>query len=158
MQQKFRHYANLNYLSTDLDDPWVMTHMDIMAIPLPDNHFDCIICYHVLEHIADDRQALKELFRVLKPDGWAIIQSPIDMNRETTLEDPLVTTPEDRRKLFGQDDHVRVYGRDYIERLREAGFYVTPDTFVKQLSNKMIEKFGLIKEEILFICKKPIIF
>ena len=158
MQQKFRHYANLNYLSTDLDDPWVMTHMDIMAIPLPDNHFDCIICYHVLEHIADDRQALKELFRVLKPDGWAILQSPIDVNRETTLEDPRVTTPEAHRKLFGQDDHLRVYGRDYIERLREAGFHVTPDTFIQQLSNKMIDKFGLIKEEILFICRKPIIF
>jgi SAM-dependent methyltransferase len=157
MQQKFRHYANLDYLSTGLDDPWVMTHVNIMAIPLPDNHFDCIICYHVLEHIADDRQAMKELFRVLKPDGWAILQSPVDMTRETTLEDPRLTTSEDRRNLFGQDDHLRVYGRDYIERLREAGFYATPDTFVQQFSDKTIDKFGLMKEEVLFICKKPFI-
>jgi SAM-dependent methyltransferase len=111
----------------------------------------------VLEHIADDRQALKELFRVLKPDRWAILQSPIDMTREITLEDPRVTTPEDRQKLFGQDDHLRVYGRDYIERRKEVGFFVTPDTFVQQLSNKMIDKFGLMKEEVLFICKKPVI-
>ncbi len=157
MQQKFRHHSNLDYLSTSLDDPWVITHMDIMAIPLPDNHFDCIICYHVLEHITDDRQALRELFRVLKPDGWAILQSPIDITRKITLEDPRVTTPEDRQNLFGQEDHVRVYGCDYIERLRKAGFYVTPDIFVQELSNEMIDKFGLIKEEVLYICKKPLI-
>ena len=157
MQQKFRHYTNLDYLSTGLDDPWVMTHMDIMALPLPDNHFDCIICYHVLEHIIDDRQAMKELFRVLKPNGWAILQSPVDMTRETTLEDSRITTPEGRRNLFGQDDHLRVYGRDYIKRLKEAGFSVTPDTFVQELSDKMIDKLGLMKEEVLFICTKPFI-
>jgi ubiquinone/menaquinone biosynthesis C-methylase UbiE len=132
-----------------------MTHMNIKAIHLPDNHFDCIICYHILEHIVDDRQAMKELFRVLKPNGWAILQSPVDMTRETTLEDSRITTPEGRRNLFGQDDHVRVYGRDYIERLREAGFSITPDTFVQQLSDKTIDEFGLMKEEVLFICKKP---
>lgn len=157
MQQKFRHYAHLDYLSTGLDDPWVMTHMDIMAIPLPDNHFDCILCYHVLEHITDDRKAMKELFRVLKPDGWAILQSPVDMTRETTLEDPRITKPEDRRKLYGQDDHVRLYGRDYIERLREAGFDAIEDTFVQKFSDKTIDKFGLMKEEVLFICKKSTI-
>lgn len=157
MQKKLRRYAHLDYLSVGMDDSWVMTYMDIMAIPLPDNHFDCILCYHVMEHIADDRQAMKELFRVLKPDGWAILQSPIDMTRETTFEDPRGTTPEDRRRLFGQDDHVRVYGRDYIERLKEAGFFVTPDSFVQQFSDAMISKFGLMKDEILFICKKPLI-
>jgi ubiquinone/menaquinone biosynthesis C-methylase UbiE len=131
--------------------------MNITSKPLPDNHFDCIICYHVLEHIDNDRQAMKELFRVLKPDGWAILQSPVDMARETTLEDPRLTTPGDRQKLFGQDNHLRVYGRDYFERLKEAGFYVVPNTFVQQFSDKAIEKFGLMKEEVLFICKKPII-
>jgi hypothetical protein len=79
------------------------------------------------------------------------------MARETTLEDTRLTTPEERRRLFGQDDHLRVYGRDYIERLKEAGFYVTPDTFVQQFSNKAIDKFGLMKEEVLYICKKPFI-
>jgi len=157
LQQKFRHQVNLDYLSTGLDDPWVMTHMDIMAIPLPENHFDCIICYHVLEHIIDDRKAMKELFRVLKPGGWAILQSHIDMNRQITFEDSQITKPEDRKKLFGQEDHLRVYGRDYIERLRESGFFVTPDTFAQQLSDKMIVKYGLVKEEVLFICKKPLI-
>jgi hypothetical protein len=79
------------------------------------------------------------------------------MTRETTFEDSRVTTREDRRRLFGQDDHVRVYGRDYIERLKEAGFFVTPDSFVQQLSDEEINKFGLMKDEILFICKKPFI-
>jgi SAM-dependent methyltransferase len=157
MQQKFRRYSNLDYLSTGLDDSWVMTHMDIMAIPLPDSHFDCILCYHVLEHIVNDRLAMKELFRVLKPDGWAILQTPVDMTRECTLEDPQLTKPEDRRKLFGQDDHVRLYGRDYIERLKEAGFDAMQDTFVQQFSEKTIDKFGLMKEEVLFVCRKPII-
>jgi SAM-dependent methyltransferase len=157
MQKKFMQYANLDYLSTDLQNPWVMTHMDITAIPLPDNHFDCILCYHVLEHIADDRQALKELFRVLKPDGWAILQSPVDMTRDSTLEVTRLTTPEERRILFGQEDHVRVYGRDYIERLRDAGFHAAPDTYVQQFSDTVIEKFGLMKEEILYICRKPVI-
>jgi hypothetical protein len=100
---------------------------------------------------------MKELFRVLKPDGWAILQSPVDMTRETTLEDPLITKPEDRRKLYGQDDHVRLYGRDYIERLREAGFDAIEDTFVQKFSDKTIDKFGLMKEEVLFICKKSTI-
>jgi len=157
MQQKFRHCTNLNYFSTSLDDSWAMTHIDIMAIPLPDNHFDCIICYHVLEHVADDLQAMKELFRVLKPGGWAILQSPVDMTQETTLEDSGIITPEDRRNLFGQEDHLRAYGRDYVERLKKAGFNVTPDTFVQQLPDITINNFGLMKEEVLFICKKPFI-
>jgi SAM-dependent methyltransferase len=157
MQQKFRHYANLDYISTSLDDSWAMTHIDIMAIPFSDNHFDCIFCYHVLEHITDDIQAMKELCRVLKPNGWAILQSPVDMTRETTLEDSRITAPEDRRILFGQDDHLRVYGRDYIERIKKNGFYVTEDTFAQQLPEKTIAKFGLIKEEVLFVCEKPFI-
>jgi SAM-dependent methyltransferase len=157
MQQKFMHSANLDYLSTSLDDSWAMTHLDITSLPLPDNHFDCILCYHVLEHIADDLQAMRELLRVLKPHGWAILQSPIDTTRETTLENAQATTPEARRDLFGQEDHVRIYGRDYIERMKKAGFVVTQDTFVQDLSDKMIDNFGLMKEEVLFICKKPFI-
>jgi SAM-dependent methyltransferase len=157
LQQKFRQYPHLDYLSSSLDDPWAMTNMNIMALPIPDNHFDCILCYHVLEHVADDIQAMKELYRVLKPEGWAILQSPVDMSRETTLEDPRITSPEARRDLFGQDDHVRVYGRDYVERLTKAGFSVTSDSFVQQLPDTMIEKFGLMKEEVLFVCKKSFI-
>ena len=98
---------------------------------------------------------MEELFRVLKPDGWAILQSPVDMTRETTLEDPRIIKPEDRRKLYGQDDHVRLYGCDYIERIREAGFDAIEDTFVQQLPGKSRERFGLMKDELLFICKKP---
>ncbi len=100
---------------------------------------------------------MRELWRVLRPDGWAVLQSHIDQTREITLEDPHAITPEDRVHLFGQEDHLRIYGRDYMKRLREAGFSVTQDTFAQQLADETIEKFGLMKDEVLFICKKSLI-
>jgi len=154
MQQKFRQCKNLEYLSTSLDDPWALSKMDITSLPMPDSSYDCIICYHVLEHIVNDRKAIRELFRVLRPDGWAILQSPIDHARETTLEESGSTTPAERRILFGQEDHVRMYGRDFTERIREAGFHVTEEPYASQFSDATIDEYGLMKDEVLFLCKK----
>jgi len=98
--------------------------MDITKIQYPDNSFDAILCHHVLEHIPDYRKALEELFRVLKPGGWAIIQVPIEPDRKETYQDESVTSPSERERLFGQADHVRKYGRDFILRLHHAGFPV----------------------------------
>lgn len=124
-------------------------------IQFPGNSFDVIICNHVLEHIPDDHKAMSELFRVLKPNGWAILQTPMDTRRETTFEDPTATTPQQREQLFGQSDHVRIYGRDYKDRLEATGFTVTVDDFVKTLPPETVSRFGLMADEDIYLCKKP---
>ena len=129
------------YISADLLSPRAMIKMDITDIQFPDGYFDVIYCSHVLEHVTDDMKALREFFRVLKPDGWAILLVPI--HGEKTLEDPQVTTPSERLRLFGQEDHMRMYGRDYIDRLREAGFTVKIDTVSDLFSEDDIRLMGL---------------
>jgi SAM-dependent methyltransferase len=153
-QKKFKKQPNLDYLSADLASPLAMTKIDITEIPYENNTFDVILCSHVLEHIPDDRQAMKELLRVLKPNGWAILQVPIDRKREKTFEDPTVTSPEDRERLFWQHDHVRLYGLDYPDRLREVGFVVEVNNFVKKLEDETIEKYSLDRREDIYFCKK----
>lgn len=111
-----------NYLTADLFNPRVMLRMDICDIQYPDKSFDVIYCSHVLEHVPDDKQAMREFYRVLKTNRWAILNVPI--SGEETFEDSSIVDPKERRKAFGQDDHVRRYGRDYIERLRDSGFTV----------------------------------
>ena len=154
-QQQFKSQTNLNYISVDLTAPWVMMKIDLAFIPFPNDYFDCVICYHVLEHIPNDRQAMREIFRTLKPGGWAILQSPIDQTRTTTFEDPKAVTPKDRLRLFGQNDHFRIYGQDYSKRLEEVGFQVKIDSFVQNFPEDDINKYGILREEILFVCFKP---
>jgi SAM-dependent methyltransferase len=132
-----------------------MLRMDITRISLTDNQFDCVICYHVLEHIPDDQKAMRELFRVLKPGGWAILQSPIDFNHDKTFEDPSIVSPDERERFFGQNDHVRIYGRDYKDRLEKAGFVVKVDDYVQQLGDSAIKKYGLMRDEKIHFCSKP---
>ena len=142
-----------DYLSADLDPRFAMVAMDITDIKFTDETFDVIICNHVLEHIPDDRKAMAELFRVLKKWGWASLQVP--MRGETTYEDPTITSPEDRQKAFGQDDHVRWYGSDYYQRLREIGFdiriYKKNDFFGEEEN----QRYSLATEEELVIARKP---
>lgn len=153
LQRKFRAMPNIDYISVDLESPLAMVKMDITDMQFPGNQFDCIICYHVLEHIPDDQMAMKEMFRVLKPGGWAILQVPI--LRDKTFEDPSVITPEDRERVFGQRDHVRIYGLDYKDRLEQAGFSVKVDDYVKQMSDDVVRKYGLMKDENIYFCSKP---
>jgi SAM-dependent methyltransferase len=154
LQNKFIKMDNLEYLSADIVSSIAMVKMDITDIKLADNQFDCIICYHVLEHIIDDTKAMKELFRVLKPGGWAIIQSPINHNDEKTYEDSRIILPEEREKYFGQKDHVRIYGSDYLKRLEKVGFIVKLDNYVKKLPVDAINKYGLDKNEYIVFCTK----
>lgn len=128
---------------------------DLVRLPFMDNSFDVSICYHVLEHVPDDRQAMGELFRVLKPGAWSVLQSPVDPERETTFEDPSVTSPHERLRLFGQVDHVRVYGRDYKNRLEQVGFRVRLDAYAGSLGSSLIRRFGLPGGEELYVCSKP---
>jgi len=122
LESRFRKQLGPGYLSADLFNPRAMVRMDIADIQYDDQSFDVIYCSHVLEHVQDDLQAMRELFRVLSSNGWAILLVPI--TSEKTFEDPSITDPAERLKAFGQEDHVRKYGPDYVERLRSAGFTV----------------------------------
>lgn len=153
-QVKFKLLPNIVYTSADLYSPIAMVKMDITNIDYHDNSFDVIFCNHVLEHIVDDRKAMRELFRVLRPGGWAILQSPIDQKLDRTFEDPSIVRPKDRERVFGRKDHVRVYGRDYKDRLEQVGFTVKLDSYVKDLGIDMIRKYGLMADEDMYFCTK----
>ncbi len=150
----FKKMKNLDYTTADLYAPKVDVKADILDLPFEDNTFDLIFCNHVLEHIEDDAKAMSELYRVIKPGGMGIFQIPQEIEREKTFEDFNITSPEERAKHFGQYDHVRVYGRDYFDRLRKAGFTVKEIDYSSQLSEKEIDTYRLAKGEILPVCLK----
>jgi len=147
---------NLDYLTADLSSKDVRIEMDITDIGFPDNSFDAIICNHVLEHIVDDRKAMTELRRVLKPDGWAIMQVPISLSLDKTYEDFSISTARGREKAFGQHDHVRIYAMDYEARLASAGFKV--DVFKWVTEPKRFgghgNRFGLNGDECVYVVRK----
>lgn len=153
--RKFRKLDNLDYITGDLISPWAEVKMDVCKMPFYDQIFDVAMCNHVFEHVENDKQAMKEFFRVLKPGGWAIFQVPIDYTRSETLEDPSVTDPKERERLYWQHDHLRLYGRDYAEKLREVGFEVDENNYTKKIGNELVEKYALDKNELLYICYKP---
>lgn len=141
LEKHFKRMLGSSYISADLYHPRAMVQMDITDITYPNDYFDAVYCSHVLEHVLDDRQAMREFYRTLKPDGFALLLVPI--GAEVTFEDPSVTTPEERAKVFGQSDHVRIYGHDYIDRLREAGFHVKQLSPQDLVSNEQITTLGL---------------
>jgi hypothetical protein len=147
----------IDYLSGDLSNPQSMVRMDITAIESPSDYFDVILCSHVLEHVPEDRKAMAELFRVLKPGGWAILQVPIGPAEET-FEDPTVTDPVERARLFGQFDHVRLYGRDYKKRLENTGFSVQLVPCSELFSATEISRSELIaaEDQAIWWCRKPL--
>ncbi len=122
--QRFKKMKNLDYITTDLHSPLADVKTDITDLPFADDEFDVIFCNHVLEHITDDQKAILELYRVMKPCGWGIFQVPLDENRAETFQDDSITDPKNRTRIFGQYDHVRVYGRDYFDKLKAVGFRV----------------------------------
>jgi predicted SAM-dependent methyltransferase len=150
----FKAQKNLNYITADLYSPIADVKADICDLPFEENSFDVVFCNHVLEHIEDDKKAMSELYRVLKPGGMGIFQIPQDLTLETTYEDFSITSEEERKKHFGQYDHVRVYGKDYFNRLRAVGFKVNEIDYSKTLSADLITKYCLIKGEILPVCSK----
>ncbi|HCE55340.1 MAG TPA: SAM-dependent methyltransferase [Lutibacter sp.] len=152
--KRFKNLKNLDYLTADLYSPIADVKADICDLPFEENIFDIVFCNHVLEHIEDDQKAMSELYRVLKPGGMGIFQIPQDLSREKTYEDFSITNPEDRAKHFGQYDHVRVYGKDYFNRLRAVGFLVEEVNYSEKISSELIEKYCLTKGEILPVCFK----
>ncbi|MDR2065348.1 MAG: methyltransferase domain-containing protein [Prevotellaceae bacterium] len=151
---RFRKCKNLNYQTADLLSPIADMHFDIMKIPLDDNVYDVILCNHVLEHVEDDITAMKELYRVMKPGGWAILQVPLNTQQKFTYEDKNITNPKEREKAFGQYDHVRLYGLDYFQRLKSAGFEVEIFDICKHLNSEQIARYRLNTSEQLYIARK----
>lgn len=145
-----------NYISADIQNNRAMVKMDVTDIRFPDGTFDVVYCSHVLEHVPYDKRAMQEFYRVLKVGGWAIILVPIFPGRLETFEDPSVTDPAERTRLFGQQDHVRWYGQDYLERLREAGFVVKVVKPVDFLAKDEIERMGITPAAgEIYYCTKP---
>jgi SAM-dependent methyltransferase len=140
------------YITLDLESPLAKVHADVQALPFPDATFDVVFCNHVLEHVADDRLAMREMRRVMRPGGWGVMLSPVDEARAATFEDDAITDPAERTRLFGQYDHRRVYGRDYADRLREAGFEVDEVDYFAALPPARQRLYGL-RKEILYIVK-----
>ena len=152
--KRFRAMKNLDYTTCDLDSPIADVKADIQDLPFEENSFDVIFCNHVLEHVDNDQKALSELFRVMKPGGWGILQVPIRYQQEKTFEDPTITDRKERIEKFGQYDHVRVYGMDYYRTLEYAGFEVEKVNLSQKLSDEEVKRFALEKNEILPVVRK----
>lgn len=157
-EPRLRKYFGTNYLTADISNTKAMVKMDIMDIQFPDCSFNVVYCSHVLEHVENDRQALHELFRILTNDGWAVILVPI-YSTSPTFEDASITTPQERRKAFGQDDHLRRYGPDFVDRLTETGFNVTKTSVFDLFENNTIARMGLTSAsgDIFYCVKEPLI-
>lgn len=154
--KRFKKMKHLEYTTTDLNSPLADVKADICDLPFKDNSYDVIFCNHVLEHIPNDELAMQELYRVLKPGGFAIVQIPQDLKRETTFEDDSITDPKKRAEIFGQYDHVRIYGRDYFTKLEEKGFEVEQICLANELTPEEIDRYRIDPKEILPVCRKPI--
>lgn len=150
----FKKMENLDYTTADLYSPIVDVKADILNLPFDDNSFDIVFCNHVLEHIENDTKAMSELYRVLKPGGMGIFQVPQDLSLKETYEDFNITSEEERKKHFGQYDHVRIYGKDYFDRLRKVGFTVKEVDYSKTIPDELVDKYRLTKGEILPVCFK----
>jgi len=154
LRSRIRSVPGTRYVDLDLMRPDVGCRADLGCLPFASGSFDAVLAIHVLEHIPDDAAALREIRRVLAPAGWAILQVPLDASRATTFEDPIVVEPTERTRLFGQDDHVRVYGRDYADRLAAAGLRVTVDRWISDLEPSVHDRFGL-RDEPIYLATSP---
>ena len=142
------------YVTADLESPLADLHFDVQRIPLADASVDVVLCNHLLEHVADDRQALRELHRILRPGGWGILLSPVDPGYAHTYEDDTITEPDERTRIFGQYDHRRIYGRDYADRLREAGFEAEDIDYAASLPAEERARYALPADHIYLVRKR----
>lgn len=137
------------YITADIESPLAKVKMDIHRMPFEDRRFDVVLCNHVLEHVENDIQAMTEIHRVLKPGGFAILQVPFFAPvPETTVEDASITSPREREIHFGQDDHVRKFGKDYAQRINRSGLVAAPDTFAKELPDAA--RYGISANEVIY--------
>lgn len=153
---RLKNMPHLEYITTDLNSPLADVKADICDLPFENETFDFILCNHVLEHIKDDKKAMRELYRVLTPGGVAITQVPQDLTRESTFEDDSITDPRERARIFGQYDHVRIYGRDFFNTLREIGFVVAEVDLTKDMSPELVDRYRLAPGELIPVSQKPL--
>ena len=152
--KKFKKFKNWEYFTFDLNSPIADIKGDLISTNFKDEYFDLIICNHVLEHIEDDKSALDEMYRILKYNGISILQVPINVKRENTFEDLSIKSKIQREKYFGQYDHVREYGLDFKDRVEQAGFKVEMINYSKKISQDLVIKYGLMKDDLIPIGKK----
>ena len=154
LNKLFSKFKNIDYTSADLNHPSAKVKMDITNIIYEDNVFDVILCNHVLEHVPDDKKAISELYRVMKAGAFGILQVPISYMIEKTEENLEIDNDKDRIKNYGQEDHVRLYGRDYLDRLKSVGFKVNVIDFASELEVSKVERYSLLKDEKIFLVSK----
>jgi hypothetical protein len=140
----------------DLNSPWADIHFDVHDIPFEDGHFDVLMANHLMEHVADDASVFREFYRVMKPGGWGIFQVPMDRSNPHTEEDPTVTDPAERERLYWQRDHVRLYGLDYVDRMTAAGFEAEEVDMLSLLGEERYHKYALGEERYLHVVRKPL--
>ncbi len=154
LSRVFSKLKKLDYIAIGLQNDLNITAlMDLSKTSFSSNVVDCIVCIHVLEHIETDRLAIGELYRVLKPGGWAVVSVPIRLD-QITYEDPTITSRADRKREFNEKDHVRIYGYDFEDRLKDAGFEVEKNLGTSLDPNDM-RKYGLMDDETIFHLTKP---
>ena len=154
-----RHFKRLyrgtdRYITADLESPLADRHFDVQDIPMEDCSVGVIICNHLFEHVEDDRRAMAELYRIMRPGGWGIMVVPEDRSRATTFEDDTITDREERTRLFGQYDHRRLYGRDYDERLQGVGFTVERIPFASLLSDEERRMYSVGSDDLVVVRKE----
>lgn len=154
-----RHFKRVyrgteGYITADLESPLADMHFDVQHIPLESRSVDVVIANHLFEHVKDDRLAMRELYRIMRPGGWGIMVVPEDRGRATTFEDDTITVPAERTRIFGQYDHLRVYGRDYDDRLREAGFEVERIAFAASLTKEERRLYAVGSDDLVVVRKK----
>src|SRR5258707_5512413 len=153
---RFERQHEDKYITADIESPLARIKMDIHQIPFSENQFDVVLCNHVLEHVNDDIQAMREIHRVLKPGGWAILQVPIfSPVPDTTFEDNSIIDKREREKIFGQDDHVRKYGKDYVQRIALSGLRPLEEKFSESFTNEEAYHFGVSRSEVIYKAVKP---
>ena len=154
ISERLRSRPRARYVTADLNPrSGADLTFDVTAIPFPDRSFGLVLCNHVLEHVEDDRAAMHELFRVLAPGGSMYSMHPVSLRRVETIEDPELTDPDERLRLFGLRDHVRLYGRDFIGRLEEAGFEVVVHEY--RPAPAEVAFYGLRERHRVFLCRRP---
>lgn len=149
--KRFEKIHGNHYITADIESPLAKVKMDIHKIPFGENTFDVVLCNHVLEHVRDDIEAMSEIYRVLKSGGFSIMQIPFfNPVADVTFEDNTITDPREREKIFGQNDHVRKYGKDYTQRIERSGLKAVEEDFVNTLSPEVRNRFGLVMGEIIY--------